>query len=142
LNLFKQVVTSATKNVATATKKKETKVYVKTTSTKDEKEIKNPRKVEIRAPQGLTFIEEIPFSIERFKKFLTDLEIKSAAMYATGMRRLLHEIGIVKHTMTLNDLVKLRDYVGLKHSKYDSSKRGWIRKFNEYLIYEHTINNK
>jgi hypothetical protein len=106
--------------------------------------IKNPRKLEITAPSGVPFYTKIPFSIERFKRFLLNTGIKSADIYAGGMRKMLEDHGMITGSMslTLNDLVKLRDFYAKKTSTYASNKRGYLRKFNQYLVHEYLTNKK
>ena len=143
LEMFKEVVERSTTTVVEKAKKEKTQVSV---DKKVEEPIKtHPRtrsikRVEIIAPQGVQFFKQIPFSIERFKHYLNNNNIKSAPNYANGMRKLLRDCGFVTDHISLNDLIRVRDFIGIRNSRRDSTKRGWLRKFNQYLVYEYQLN--
>jgi hypothetical protein len=106
--------------------------------------VKNPRKFEITAPNGVPFYLKIPYSLDRFERFLTKSGLKVADSYSNGIKRMLSEHGLFNGNMSLslNDLIKLRDIYANQTSSYASNKRGYLRKFNQYLVHEYLTNKK
>lgn len=106
--------------------------------------VKNPRNLEITAPSGVPFYVKIPYSFNRFVRFLDQSGLKSANLYANGIKHMLKEHGLFNGSMSLslNDLVKLRDIYANQKSTYATNKRGYLKKFNQYLVHEYLANKR
>jgi hypothetical protein len=158
VDVIKRQVESAMKNVLKNTKSEKPvmkiekpvkKREIERTASGRAKEIRKPRKFEIKLIHGMSYVEQIPFSFERFSKFLQKQNLKAYGNYVRGMKRLLKESNVTVFSSTgslnkisLSDLEPARDFIGKNHSMYASTKRGWFRKFNDYLIYEYSLNKK
>jgi len=123
--------------------------YVERTASGRAKVIKNPRKFEIKVIHGMSYVDPIPFSYERFLKFLQKQNLKAANNYVRGIERLFNETNVKVFTttgglskMSLSDLEPARVSIAKNHTLYASTKRGWFKKFNDYLIHEYTLNKK
>lgn len=97
--------------------------------------------LEIIVPKGCSFNELIPFSIERFDKWLNDKGLKSSKTYSGGMNTLLKNAGFSNmKEITLLALRTVRDSIS-GPGKSDTNRRLWLKRFNEYVAYEYDKKN-
>lgn len=98
---------------------------------------KKRKPLEIYVPNGCSFNETIPFSMENFDKFLESKGLKSVKTYSGGMKSLLKNAGFGGMSqITLLALRTVRDSIS-GPSKGDINKRLWLKKFNAYIAYEY-----
>lgn len=102
---------------------------------------REPKPLEIFVPKGCGFNETIPYSIDRFDKWLGEKGLKSTKTYSGGMKSLLKNAGFGGMTeITLLALRTIRDTVS-GPGKTDTNKRLWLKKFNAYVAYEYDKKN-
>lgn len=99
--------------------------------------IRKKKPLEIYVPNGCSFNETIPFSIEHFDKWLGEKGLKSTKTYSGGMKTLLKNAGFAEmNHITLLALRTIRDSIS-GPGKNDTNKRLWLKKFNHYIAYEY-----
>ncbi|MFV2014784.1 MAG: hypothetical protein ACC656_05115, partial [Candidatus Heimdallarchaeota archaeon] len=97
---------------------------------------KKPKPLQILAPKDCNLNEPIDFSIEKYDKWLQQKGFKSAKTYSEGVRGMLRAHGMQTMTgITILSLKTLRDAYVIKNVS-DMNKRTWLKKFNEYIIWE------
>ena len=91
----------------------------------------------ILAPSGCKMDEEISFNLDRFEGWLKQKGFKSSRTYVAGIKGMLKSLGMAYiSAITVFGLKSLRDSV-TDNTKLDQNKRTWLKKFNEYVVYEY-----
>ena len=98
---------------------------------------KEARPLQIIAPLGCKMNEDIPFSIDHFDKWLNQKGYKATKTYSVGVNSMLKSVGMTNlKALTIFGMKAIRDTI-TSPSKLDMNKRTWLKKFNEYLVYEY-----
>lgn len=93
--------------------------------------------LKILAPQGCKMDEDIPFSMDRFGKWLNQKGMKSTRTYVMGVNSMLKNLGMANMAgITIFGLKAVRDSIA-GQNKTDMGKRVWLKKFNSYIVHEY-----
>jgi len=107
-----------------------------TGGTKKSRPGRKKKKLQIVTPAGASHITMIPFDLDVFEGWLRSRGIKSAKLYTEGVQRMLNDYGMRRNTsINMVHLAQIRDSIS-GPSKYNGSKRTWLKKFNQFLIEE------